>query len=79
MTEWLTGGVAEEASEGDDGRETGEVEEEEGGDALDGKTVSIVGNVEGRFSPDVVDQTPEKTTRTHLKLDAIGVDLLSAI
>ena len=64
-----SGCCAEQPSEGDDGRETGEVHEEAGGDALHVQRVGEVADVPARLALYVVDQSstePAPHTRLHV-------------
>lgn len=58
----LASGFAQESAECDYRRETGEVQEYEGGYALECEGVFEVGQIEGSFSFDIVDETPEQPT-----------------
>ena len=49
--------ITEESAECDDGRKTGKVDKEVGGDALHREPVSEVGQVERGLALDVIDQT----------------------
>lgn len=50
------GGLAQQSSEGDDGRHAGAVQEEEGGQTLKADGVGVVGQVVGGLALDVQDE-----------------------
>ena len=56
----VVGGGSEQAAERDDRRQTGEVHEEEGGDALDVKPVLVVAQVPLGLQLHVVNQTSKQ-------------------
>ena len=60
----VVGGVTKEASKGDDGRQTGEVDEDEGRESLHVDRVFVVGEIVGSLPLDVVNQTAKESAGT---------------
>lgn len=55
----FSGGLAEEATESNDGRQTGKIQENERRDTLKRKSVLDVGKIKWSFPLNVIDQTAE--------------------
>lgn len=58
------GGFSQEASEGDDRRHAGAVQEEDGRQTLQAECVCDVTQQEGSFPPNVIHQTAKNPDRT---------------
>ena len=66
-------GGSQQTAERDDGRETGEVHEEERGNALNMQSILEVAQVPLRFQPDVLNQTAKQSKQTSQQLPYVGL------
>ena len=60
----VVGGVTEETSKGDDGRQTGKVDKDEGRESLHVDRVFVVGEIVGSLPFDVVNQAAKESAGT---------------